>query len=355
VFLRLCLALDGEASGIRKDPDGHEPSGAPTPPAYVGFVISHIEGVAMSDENKSLISFNTDSGEVRFSVDFEQETLLATQKQIAELFGVSVAAISKHISNILLEGELERDSVISILETTASDGKTYKVEHYNLDMIISVGYRVNSSKATKFRTWATKTLKEHITQGFTIDDNRFASGQLGAFQRLVERVREIRTSERHFYQKITDIFATSADYNGASETARDFFAKIQNKFHYAIHGHTAAELIHERVSAEKINMGLTSFPGKRITFTDAKTAKNYLSELEIKQLELLSEQFLSFAELRYYDKKHMAMQDWERKLDEFLDFNEKDILTGKGKVSHQVMLMKIEAELNQYKSRPLRH
>lgn len=304
----------------------------------------------MSDERKDLISFNADSGEIKLSVDYEKETLWATQKQISELFGVSISTISRHITNIILEGELERDSVIAI---TASDGKIYETDQYNLDMIISVGYRVNSAKATEFRKWATKTLKEHITKGFTIDDNRFASGQLEAFQRLVERVREIRTSERHFYQKIQDIFATSIDYDGTSNAAKDFFAKIQNKFHYAIHGHTAAELIHERVDAQKINMGLTSLASKSTTLTDARIAKNYLSELEIKRLELLSEQFLSFAELRYYDKKPMTMNNWEKKLDEFLLFNEKEILIGKGKISSQDMLMMVQEELNKYRDRIL--
>lgn len=303
----------------------------------------------MSDENKNLISFNTDNGEIQFSVDFEKETIWATQKQIAELFGVGVAAISKHITSIILEGELDRSSVVSIFETTAADGKVCKIEHYNLDMIISVGYRVNSAKATEFRKWATKKLKEYITQGFAIDDNRFANGQLESFQRLVERVREIRTSERHFYQKIQDIFSTSVDYDGTSDAAKDFFAKIQNKFHYAIHGHTAAELIYQRIDAEKINMGLSTWKGKNITFTDARTAKNYLSELEIKKLELLSEQFLSFAELQYYDKKPMTMSKWETKLDEFLTFNEKNILTGRGNVSSEAMLKIVKDELDKYK------
>lgn len=286
----------------------------------------------MSNENRNLISFNADSGEIQFSFDFEKETIWATQKQISELFGVGVAEISKYINKIVIEGELERSSVVSVFEITTTDGKTNVIEHYNLDMIISVGYRVNSTKATEFRKWATKTLKEYITKGFVIDDNRFANGQLEAFQKLVERVREIRTSERHFYQKITDIFATSVDYDSTSNAAKDFFAKIQNKFHYAIHGHTAAELIHKRIDSQKINMGLTAWKGKNITFIDAKTAKNYLSELEIKRLELLSEQFLSFAELRYYDKKSMTMSHWELKLDEFLLFNEKEILKGKGNI-----------------------
>ena len=305
----------------------------------------------MPEEKKSLILFNNENGNMQFSIDFERETIWATEKQISELFGIGADAISKHIRNIILEGELERNSVISILEIAAADGKICKAEHYNLDMIISVGYRVNSAKATKFRTWATQTLKEYITKGFAIDDNRFASGQLEAFQKLVERVREIRTSERLFYQKIQDVFATSVDYDGTSDAAKDFFAKIQNKFHYAIHGHTAAELVYKRIDSEKINMGLSTWKGKSITFVDAKTAKNYLSELEIKKLELLSEQFLSFAELQYYDKKSMTMSRWEEKLDEFLIFNEKEILRGKGKISSQEMIMLVQAELENYKKR----
>ncbi|MDD1610046.1 MAG: virulence RhuM family protein, partial [Methylococcaceae bacterium] len=249
------------------------------------------------------------------------------------------SVISGYITNIYNDEEIEKDTIVSKKETNE---KGEQVEYFNLEMIIPIGYRVNSIKGTKFRTWATKQLKELITDGFVIDDNRFAKGQLAAFQKLVDRVREIRTSERHFYSKIQDIFATSSNYDSNSNTAKNFFATMQNKFHYAIHGHTAADLIKERIDSDKINMGLTAYKGKDVTMADAKIAKNYLSELEIKRLELLSEQFLSFAELRYYDKKHMTMEDWERKLNEFLVFNEKEVLSNKGKVSAMDMLQIVE-------------
>lgn len=307
----------------------------------------------MSNKKSDLVIFHNENGDIQFSVDFESETLWASQKQIAELFGVNQPAVSKHIANIINDQELDKNSVYSKMELTAKDGKSYSVEHYNLDMIISIGYRVNSTKATAFRRWATKQLNALITDGFAIDDNRFAKGQLAAFQKLVDRVREIRTSERHFYLKIQDIFATSSDYNGSSNTAQVFFATIQNKFHFAIHGHTAAELVKERIDSDKINMGLTAFKGKDIKMADAKVAKNYLSELEIKRLELLSEQFLSFAELRYYDKKSMTMKEWENKLDDFLIFNEKDLLKNKGTVSPMDVLQIVESELKKYKQKKI--
>jgi len=305
----------------------------------------------MSDANNDLVTFHNENGDIKFSVDFEGETLWATQKQIAELFGVHVSAISKHIANICDENELDRSTSISNMEILVDGVRTYSVDHYNLDMIISIGYRVNSTKATAFRKWATKQLKELITEGFVIDDNRFAKGHLAAFQKLVDRVREIRTSEQNFYHKIQDIFATSSDYNSGSKVAQDFFATIQNKFHYATHGNTAAELAAKRANSDKINMGLTSYKGKDVTLLDAKTAKNYLTELEIKKLELLTEQFLSFAELRYYDKKSMTMGDWEIKLNEFLRFNEKEILQGKGKMSSSRMIEIVDAELKKYKEK----
>lgn len=305
-------------------------------------------------DNKNNLIFHNENGDIKLSVDFESETIWATQKQIAELFGVNLAAISKHITNIFDEGELERNTVISKMEIATDDGKKNQVEHYNLDMVISVGYRVNSTKATEFRKWATKQLKELITDGFVIDDNRFAKGQLASFQKLIDRVRSIRTSERNFYSKILDIFATSSDYNSSSKTATDFFATIQNKFHYAIHGNTAADLVNKRIDSDKINMGMTSRKDKKdITMVEAKTAKNYLSELEIKKLELLSEQFLSFAELRYYDKKNMTMKDWEIKLDEFLTFNDKEILKNKGKISSMALNTLVDSELKKYKQKIL--
>ncbi len=297
--------------------------------------------------------FNEGDKPVSLEADFEHETLWATQKQIAELFDVQVPAISKHIKSILNDGELEPKAVISKMETTASDGKIYKTDVYNLDMIISIGYRVNSQKATLFRRWATRVLKEFVAKGFAIDGNRFAAGQLGAFEELVKRVREIRTSEKHFYRKITDIFATSSDYQAGDKKAQTFFATIQNKFHYATHGHTAAELIAARADSGKVNMGMTACGVNKITQAEAKVAKNYLTELEAKKLELLSEQFLSFAELRYIDKNPMTMEDWSRKLNQFLTLNDKEILDNKGSISHADMLSHINKELKKYKQRPI--
>jgi hypothetical protein len=294
------------------------------------------------------IIFSNNKSEIKLSVDFEGQTVWATQRQIAELFDVNIGEVVRCISHIFIDGELEKDAVMEKRALTGSDGES---EVFNLDMIISVGYRINSTKATEFRRWATRQLTELLTEGFVIDENRFAKGQLAAFQKLVDRVRAIRTSERNFYQKITDIFSTSSDYDKNSKSAKIFFAAIQNKFHHATHGHTAAELIKDRIDSNKINMGLTSLKGSEVTRAEAQVAKNYLSELEIKRLELLSEQFLSFAELRYYDKKEMMMIDWEKKLDEFLLFNEKEILRGKGKVSKEDMLKVLNEELSKYRAK----
>lgn len=293
-----------------------------------------------------LVGFHGAGSDLRLTIDFESETIWATQKQISELFGVDFYEISRHINNIYISGELSRAQTV---KEQVDD--CYKEFFYNLDLILSVGYRVNSGRATEFRKWATGQLKELITHGFAIDDNRFASGQLDSFQKLVERVRSIRTSESNLFKQITDIFATSVDYNKNSKEASIFFATIQNKFHFATHGHTAAELISKRADASKINMGLTSFKGGGVTMAEAKVAKNYLSELEVKKLELLSEQFLSFAELRYYDKKTMTMRDWNVKLDEFLIFNEKEILKRKSNISTDAALVLVGEQLSKFKSK----
>lgn len=295
----------------------------------------------MSDDKKLAI-FHAANGDIRFSIDFEVETIWANVKQIADLFGVHISAASSHISKIYIDGELDRLTTVRLLNGA---------EVYNLDVIISVGYRVDSTKATQFRKWATNQIKELVTKGFVIDEQRFAEGQLEAFQRLVDKVREIRTSEKHFYQKITDIFATSTDYLSSSNVAKKFFATIQNKFHYAIHGHTAAELISARVDASKSHMGLTNWQGNEPTQREMQTAKNYLSELEMKRLELLSEQFLSFAELRYYEKKSMTMQEWDEKLNDFLAFNEKEVLDNNGNISRDRMIVRVQEELNKYKQK----
>lgn len=220
---------------------------------------------------------------------------------------------------------------------------------YNLDVIISVGYRVKSSQGTQFRIWATQRLKEYLVKGFTMNDAQLAKGNTDYFEELVRRVRAIRASEKHFYQKVKDIFATSIDYDGHSEHAEQFYKIVQNKFHYAIHGHTAAELIVKRIDSTKPNMGLTNWTGKVINTQDAQIAKNYLEALELKRLELLVEQFLSFAELRSVERKPMYMTDWIKKLDEFLVLNEKEILQNAGTVSHKVMEKKVRAELAKYR------
>lgn len=301
----------------------------------------------MSNKENILIAFKKNNDELKLSVDFESETIWATQKQIAELFDVNISEISRHMNSIFISGELTREETV----LRSGNAASAKEDLFNLDLILSIGYRANSNKATEFRKWANKQLKELITSGFAIDENRFASGQLESFQKLVERVRSIRTSESNLFKQITDIFATSIDYQTNSKEATYFFATMQNKFHFATHGHTAAELIKERADANKINMGLTSWKGKNITLSDAKVAKNYLSELEIKKLELLSEQFLSFAELRYYDKKQMRMSDWNRKLDEFLAFNEKEVLTRRSHTSTDEVLVIVNKQLEIHKNK----
>ncbi len=271
-----------------------------------------------------------------------------SQAQMSELFQKDVRTINEHIKNVFKEGELEKKSVIRNFRITAADGKHYNTNFYNLDVIISVGYRVNSHRGTQFRIWATQRLKEYIVKGFVMDDRRLAGGATNYFDELIERVRRIRTSERNFYEKVRDIFTTSIDYDPKTDYARQFYATVQNKFHYAIHGRTAAELIAERVDSAKPFMGMTNWSGNIIIRKDAEVAKNYLEELEIKRLELLVEQFLSFAELRTVEKKPMYMTDWVKKLHEFLILNEKEILTHTGKISHKEMEIKVREELGKF-------
>jgi len=273
---------------------------------------------------------------------------------MAELFQKDVRTISEHIRNIYQEGELERDPTIRNFRIVQTEGKRTvrrDVDFYNLDVIISVGYRVKSHRGTQFRIWATQRLREYIVKGFVMDDRRLAGGISNYFDELVERVRRIRASERNFYQKVRDVFVTSIDYDPKTDYAQQFYATVQNKFHYAIHGSTAAELIAKRINSSKQFMGLTAWSGEIITAKDAKIAKNYLGELELKRLELLVEQFLSFAELRSVEKIPMYMSDWLKKLDEFLILNEKEILKHAGKVSHKEMEAKVREELAKYNTR----
>lgn len=282
-----------------------------------------------------------DEGEVSMDViiDREGETFWATQKTMAEVFGVTKQNISYHLNDIFKTSELDKDSVVKKILTTASDGKKYKTSFYNLDAIISVGYRVNSKNATHFRIWATSILKEFIIKGFVLDDELLKNGsRFGKdyFTDLLERIREIRVSERRFYEKITDLYATSHDYNKNAEITRNFYAKVQNKLHYAVSGMTAPEIIKNRASSEKENMGLTSWkhsPDGKIQLSDTRIAKNYLTEDELVELNKLVELYLNFAELQATREIPMSMRDWAEQLDKFLDFVGYQILEGKGKVS----------------------
>jgi len=304
------------------------------------------------DSKNQIILYQTEEGETRVEVLYESETVWLTQYQMAHLFQRDKSVISRHIKNILETGELIANSVVAKNATTATDGKSYDITYYNLDMIISVGYRVNSLRGTQFRIWATKTLREYIIKGFVMDDKRLENGGSNYFQELEERVRKIRASEKNFYKKVLEIFATSADYNPSSKQAQDFFATVQNKFHYAITGYTAAELIIQRVNSSEANMGLTNWNGKNMTLKDAFTAKNYLETIELKRLNLLVDQFLSYAELQIVEEKQMYMSDWIQKLDQFIrDLNEKPLLQGKGKKSRKNMEASVRENYEAYKER----
>ena len=310
----------------------------------------------MKSENNQIIIYNTQDGQTKIEVKLENETVWLSQKQMAELFDKDVKTINEHLKNVFLEGELRENSVIRKFRITAADGKKYDTNLYNLDVIISIGYRVNSLRGTQFRIWATQKLKEYIIKGFTMDDERLESGKVvkAYFEELEDRIRKIRTSEANFYQKVKDVFATSADYNPKTDYAQKFFAVVQNKFHYAIAGLTAAEIVSSRVNSAKENLGLTSWQGEVITREQAEVAKNYLEELELKRLNLLVEQFLSFAELQSVEKRVMYMKDWISKLDDFLILNDKEILANAGSVSRKDMEQKVRQELAKYNQKELK-
>lgn len=295
----------------------------------------------MENELSKFILYTAPSGQVRVDVLLEGETIWLTQKAMADLFGVNVPAISKHLTNIFDEKELDSEAVISILETTASDGKKYKTNYYNLDAIISVGYRVNSSKATQFRIWATNTLKEYIVKGFILDDDRLKQGQSvfgkDYFKELLQRVRSIRASERRIYQQVTDIFAEcSIDYDKNAEITKDFYAMVQNKFHFAITGKTAAEIIYKTADGKKENMGLLTWknaPDGRVLKQDVIIAKNYLQEKEIRQLERTVTGYFDYIEGLIERENTFTMQQLAESVNKFLAFNDYKILEGKGHIS----------------------
>lgn len=292
---------------------------------------------ALMEENKTeFIFYQTEDKQTRLVVRAEGETVWLSQKQMAELFQKDVRTISEHIQNIFEESELSPESVIRNFRITAQDGKTYETQHYNLDVIISVGYRVKSHRGTQFRIWATQRLREYIVKGFTMDDERLKEGKNSYFDELLSRIRDIRASEKNFYRKILDIYTTSVDYDAKAEVSFDFFAAVQNKMHWAVHGHTAAELIAERANADKLNMGLMAWKGSRIQKTDAVVAKNYLNKEEMEVMNLIVSQYLDFAELQARSGKVMYMRNWVKKLDDFLTLNDRDILKNIGNVSHQL-------------------
>ena len=295
--------------------------------------------------------YQSEDGSTRIDVMLEAETLWLNQKQLTELFGKAKGTISEHIKHIFEDEELDEHSVVRLFRTTAADGKQYEVTHYNLDMILALGFRVRSQVGVRFRQWANEKLKEYIIKGFVLDDARLKNPGKGRdyFDELTRRLQDIRTSERRFYQKITDIYATSMDYDARHPLTQQFFATVQNKVHYAIHGQTAAELITSRADSRLPNMGLTTWEGARIRKSDVGVAKNYLSEEELRALNNLAEQYLIFAEGQAARRIAMTMQDWITKLEGFLTLNDREILQGAGQVSAELAKAHAEQEFDKFR------
>ena len=309
-------------------------------------------------ERGEVVLYQSTDGDIRVECLLREETLWLTQKAIAELFAVNIPAISKHLKNIFTSNELQEEAVVSILETTAADGKNYKTAYYNLDAIIAVGYRVNSHQATQFRIWSTRILREFIVKGFVLDDKRLKQGNAlfgkDYFNELLERIREIRASERRFYQKITDIYALSADYDKDAPITRDFFATVQNKLHWAITGKTAAEMIYEKADATLPHMGLTTWkqaPAGKILKSDVAVAKNYLSERHVQELNRLVSAYLDLAENRAERSILMKMRDWAEFLNRFLELSNYPILKDSGKISALEARLKAETEYEIFRKR----
>lgn len=295
--------------------------------------------------------YKSEDGRTKIDVMLEAENLWLTQKQLTELFGKAKGTISEHIKHIFEDGELDENSVVRFFRTTAADGKQYEVAHYNLDMVLALGYRVRSQAGVRFRQWASDKLKEYIIKGFVLDDDRLKNPTKGRdyFDELTKRLQDIRTSERRFYQKITDIYATSVDYDPNHPLTKEFFATVQNKVHYAIHGQTAAELIQSRADSTHPTMGLTTWEGVRIRKSDVSIAKNYLTEEELSELNNLAEQYLIFAEGQAARRIAMTMQDWITKLEGFLTLNDREILKDAGKVSAQIAKDHAEQEFIKFR------
>ena len=307
--------------------------------------------------NKQMIIYNTEDGKAEISLHLQDGTVWLNQLEIAELFQTSKQNISKHIKAIFADGELVEDSTVNYQLTVQNEGERSiqrQIAYYNLDMILAVGYRVRSVRGAQFRHYASNVLKEYLVKGFAMDDRRLKElGGGGYFKELLERIRDIRSSEKVFYRQILDLFATSQDYNGKADEAKQFFATIQNKMHYAIHQHTAAELIYERVNAEQNFMGLKLFNGELPTLKEAKTAKNYLSEAELKGLNQLVSGYLDFAERQADRQAAMTMHDWIAHVDKILTATGEVLLTDKGKISHQQMEKKVEAAYQKFQAKTL--
>lgn len=304
--------------------------------------------------NGEMIIYENSDGKTIIDVRFDEDTLWLTQMQMADLFGVQKAAISKHLKNIFESEELIENAVVSILETTAADGKNYPTKYYNLDAVIAVGYRVNSKRATAFRIWATNILKDYIKKGFAMDDDRLKElGGGGYFKELLERIRDIRASEKVFYRQVLEIYATSIDYDPKAEVSVLFFKRVQNKIHYAVSGETAAEVIYHHADAEKDFMGLMSFSGEQPTLREAKIAKNYLDEKELRAMGQLVSGYLDFAERQAEREIPMTMEDWAKHLDAILTSTGENLLTGNGTVSHIQAMDKAQTEYKKYKARTI--
>ncbi len=310
----------------------------------------------MDKENK-LILYKDEEGKVSVNTRFADEDVWLTQEQLATIYQTTQENVSMHITNIYTDNELDKEGTYKKFLLVRQEGKRQvrrNIDHYNLDVIIALGYRVQSPIAVRFRRWATLRLHEYIQKGFTMDDERLKQGGNRYFRELLQRIRDIRSSERNFYQQVTDIYATSTDYDPRAKMTKLFFATVQNKMHYAVHEHTAAELIYERVDNEKPFVGMTNFKGNYVTRDDVKIAKNYLTELELQRLNLLTSQFLDYAEFQALEQNPMTMADWIAALDDQILRLRKNILEGSGTVSHQEAIEKAEREFEIYRKREMR-
>ena len=311
----------------------------------------------MRKNNNEIMIYEDKDGETKVNVKFTNEDLWLTQNQLASIYKTTQQNISLHIKSIYNDGELQENSTNKKFLLVQKEGNREvkrNIDHYNLDMIIALGYRVQSEVAVRFRIWATERLHEYIQKGFSMDDERLKQGGNRYFRELLQRIRDIRSSERNFYQQVTDIYATSIDYDPRSDMTKKFFATVQNKLHYAVHEHTAAELIYDRVDNEKPYVGMTNFKGDYVTIDDVKIAKNYLSEIELQRLNLLVSQFLDYAELQALEQRSMKMIDWIEELDNQILLNRREILEDNGKISHAEAIKKAEKEFKIYREREIK-